>query len=498
MKNRICMVFIILGFWSCDLPFKTKDKDNGSDLFIVSHNYSGERIVHAHPVTINWSDMEIARFEHFKIERGVGPTLDELIWSEVVTITDSLETSYIDSIEDDQTFQYRVRLVDQNNQFMLAYSEPFTVPDVTSLNVRVDYFYFEDAYESAFLDNDDTLYVSPGNYTVNLRFLTKDIIFTSTGGSEATILEGVSDTSSVVEIHNGIMNGFTITNGIGNEGGGVQVWGDAVLENCVIVDNKTVEADANIQIYPFGYGGGVYLTENAVMRDCFVAENWGKFGAGGVLMDGTSRIEDCLIFRNTTKGKGGGILIFSDQCTILRSSVRGNKSLGSTMGGLDDSFGGGIAAYTGIHTVSNTLIKGNQSSRGGGGVYVSQDANISFVNSIIYKNRSALYRGDAGSALSYGSLSIRNTIVWDNTGQTPPRFLWDDSYFSNIDEVRHIQTDHGNIRGEPLFTDIEENDFTLLEESPCIDAGDSSDVFIDLNGTRNDLGIYGGPNPIQF
>jgi hypothetical protein len=497
MKKILFPIILLLVSESCDLPFKTKGDSDNSDIFTVSHDYTGEKIVHPHPVTLTWSDMEITRFKHFKVERGMGTGQDEIVWTNVATITDSLETTFTDSIEDDQMFQYRVRLVDKSNQFMIAYSEPFTVPDVTSLNVRDDYFFFEDAYESSFLDDGDTLFISPGNYTVNLRFLTKDIFFTSTNGAEQTVLVGVSDTSSVVEIHKGVMSGFTVRDGVGNEGGGVQVWGNAILEDCIITENKTVEADANIQIYPFGYGGGVYLTENALMRNCLVSDNWGKFGAGGILMDGYSKIEDCEIFRNVTKGKGGGILIFSDQCTVSGSSVRGNKSLGSTMGGLDDSFGGGIAAYTGNHAVTNTLLKGNYSSRGGGGVFVAPNATISFINSIFQKNRSGLFRGDNGSGLSYGDLTIRNTIVWDNTGRNP-RFLWNESYFSNIDEISYIQTAHGNIREDPLFVDISESDYLLLPGSPCIDAGDSLDVYNDLDGSRNDMGIYGGPDPIQF
>ena len=494
---RINFFLIFLVFASCDLPFKPKNDSNKTVIFTVSHDYTGEYIVHSHPVTLTWSDMEITRFKHFKVERGMGSSEDDIVWTHIITITDSLETSYTDSIEDDQLFQYRVRLVDKSNQFMIAYSETFTVPVVTSLNVRNDYFYFEDAYESAFLDDGDTLFVSPGTYTVNLRFLTKDIYFISTNGANQTVLEGVSDTSSVVEFHKGVMGGFTVRNGVGNEGGGVQVWGNAILEDCIITGNKTVEADVNIQIYPFGFGGGVYLTENALMRNCLVVDNWGKFGAGGVLMDGTSRIEDSEIFSNDTKGKGGGILLFSDQCTVSGSSVRGNKSLGGTMGGLDDSFGGGIAAYTGNHAVTNTLLKGNYSSRGGGGVFVAPNATISFVNSIFHKNRSGLFRGDNGSGLSYGDLTIRNTIVWDNTGRNP-RFLWNESYFSNIDEISYIQTAHGNIREDPLFVDISESDYLLRPESPCIDAGDSLNVYNDADNSRNDMGIYGGPDPIQF
>jgi hypothetical protein len=167
------------------------------------------------------------------------------------------------------------------------------------------------------------------------------------------------------------------------------------------------------------------------------------------------------------------------------------------MGGLDDSFGGGIATYSGNHFINNTLIKGNYSSRGGGGVFVSQNASISFINSIFHRNRSGLFRGDNGSGLSYGDLTIRNTIVWDNTGRNP-RFLWNESYFSNIDEVSYIQTNHGNIRDEPLFEDITQNNFILMSGSPCINTGDSLNIYNDTDNSRNDMGIFGGPDPIQF
>ena len=46
---------------------------------------------------------------------------------------------------------------------------------------------------------------------------------------------------------------------------------------------------------------------------------------------------------------------------------------------------------------------------------------------------------------------------------------------------------NGNISANPLFQDIEQNNFELLWQSPCIDAGNpNSDL--DLDGTIADLG----------
>jgi len=44
----------------------------------------------------------------------------------------------------------------------------------------------------------------------------------------------------------------------------------------------------------------------------------------------------------------------------------------------------------------------------------------------------------------------------------------------------------GNINFNPIFTDINNSNYTYLEPSPCIDQGDPS--LLDPNGSRSDIG----------
>jgi len=64
----------------------------------------------------------------------------------------------------------------------------------------------------------------------------------------------------------------------------------------------------------------------------------------------------------------------------------------------------------------------------------------------------------------------------------------------------------GNIDQDPLFNAPSEGvgveydglnaDWSLQEGSPCIDAGDPDPIYNDPDGTRNDMGAYGGPNAL--
>ena len=47
----------------------------------------------------------------------------------------------------------------------------------------------------------------------------------------------------------------------------------------------------------------------------------------------------------------------------------------------------------------------------------------------------------------------------------------------------------GNINADPLFNDIENEDYTLQATSPCIDAGNPNSS-LDLDGTPADMGAY--------
>ncbi len=54
-----------------------------------------------------------------------------------------------------------------------------------------------------------------------------------------------------------------------------------------------------------------------------------------------------------------------------------------------------------------------------------------------------------------------------------------------------------NIFLNPQFVNMDLQDYHLLDSSPCKDAGNPDLSYNDIDGSRNDMGAYGGPGPIK-
>ncbi len=92
---------------------------------------------------------------------------------------------------------------------------------------------------------------------------------------------------------------------------------------------------------------------------------------------------------------------------------------------------------------------------------------------------------------------------------------WEDANIDFIVQYSNVDggwEGEGNIDLDPMFTDPENDDYTFLPSSPCIDAGNPDPTYNDpedpndpgfplwpSQGTlRNDMGCYGGPGAIDL
>lgn len=208
--------------------------------------------------------------------------------------------------------------------------------------------------------------------------LTNAITLVSSGGPQAAVIAGGSNTRCVYVGANAVLMGFTLTNGNGNgnnvfsgditnerSGGGAWCAPGGVVSNCLVVGNY---ADPT-----YGFGGGVFggtiysstLTNNfaaygggaamAILSGSTIVSNsWhngGHFGGG--LYQATA--SNCVITANWSYYGAGGVY----RSTLYNCTVSTNSSTG----------GPGAGAY--LSTLFHCLVVSNNAASSGGGAYES-------------------------------------------------------------------------------------------------------------------------------
>lgn len=214
--------------------------------------------------------------------------------------------------------------------------------------------------------------------------------------------------------------------------------GIALVERCTFVDNKAE-----------GYGGaigGAYPF--AIVRDC--------------------------VFRNNRAGRHGGALHFNHRGgTFINCWFQGNIA-GGEGGALSLS-----STKSGSRAVNCVLIDNHAGI--GGAVFTRGGHTSLFSNCLLADNVATV----AGGAIAGYVASTANSII---RGNTPDQVDPDADVrisFCNI-EGGWVGAGAGNIDADPLFVDRPQFDFRLQADSPCIDAGWTLGVPLDVADVDND------------
>jgi hypothetical protein len=237
----------------------------------------------------------------------------------------------------------------------------------------------------------DTVLVAPGVYKENLDFKGKAITVKTSAGPGVTTVDG-QQRGSVVTFKSGegnasVLEGFTVTNGKSDKGGGIACIGAAptILGNVVTKNKSPLEGGGiyggtgaiilsnTIERNKAHSGGGVY--GGALVSRNRIALNFANWlGSGGGVAHAT------MVEFNTIEGNGadfGGGVFLCD--TVLSNIIRNNRYA---------EYGGGVS---GGRLVENNLIEGNGAATWGGGV---DGADVVRNNTIV--GNSAQDRGGGG------------------------------------------------------------------------------------------------------
>ena len=217
-------------------------------------------------------------------------------------------------------------------------------------HVPADFPTIQYAVDAA-LDGDEII-VAPGTYTSTADEVVdmqgKEVWLHSSGGAEVTIIDGEGTRRGIYcsngETSNTIIQGFTITNGYANHGGGMYNDNSSpTLTNCTFTENSSDE-----------YGGGMYCNGSSpTLTNCTFTNNSADDG-GGMVNDNSSNptLTYCSFTGNTAGYNGGGMYNeYNSSPTLTNCTFTENSS---------DEYGGGMRNLPDCSpTLTDTTVCGN-------------------------------------------------------------------------------------------------------------------------------------------
>jgi parallel beta-helix repeat protein len=347
----------------------------------------------------------------------------------------------------------------------------------------------------------DEIRVAPGTYHETINFNGKAVRLYSAGAAAVTIIDGTGLSGPVVTCNQGetpttVLDGFTITGGNADEGGGMYNSGSSpTVTDCTFRGNSAS-----------GSGGGMCnQSSSPTVTDCTFSGN--SAGAGGGMYNENygrptaTHLTHCTFSGNSASDLGGGMFNYQGSRAVVSNCTFSDNTGGAVFNVLASSL-----------TATNCVFNGNS----GHAIATGEESRSTLINCVIRDNSgigmstggfsdgiaiNCTFSGNAGGGVGGAFTTVINSILWSDPGG---ELLGPDVATTvTYSDIQGGFAGEGNINADPLF----DANLGLQAGSPCIDAGSSAavpeDVTTDLDGKRRiqgtgvDMGAYESPHKVK-
>jgi hypothetical protein len=374
---------------------------------------------------------------------------------------------------------------------------------VSQVDTEADYDTINDALDAG----EDCISVGPGTY-YEIIYLASDVLLTGAEGPEETIISGLYDEGPVIWLATGVTNdtvisGFTLQEGAGHlitstnssrlvseytYGGGIYAYySTPTLKDLIVTNNTLPEYYYDSTLYQTSSGGGAYLSpystdgESLILEDVEFTNNEAYVGADIHVYGYSGSVELRRVWTHDSYASGVAS-IYLYYSTSAYDMLLENIIIDSFTQSQNSS---ALQVYYANVEMNNIAIVDTV-----GYAPLSVNFTTSVVNEIVVRNSVFAYNDTTygiyvANSSTESSFSIKYSALYE------PDSIYETAGTNS--------TDSSNLIGDyPAFDSFSQdgdgtNDtLTLDSNSPLIDAGDPSTAYNDNDGTRNDIGPYGG------
>lgn len=221
--------------------------------------------------------------------------------------------------------------------------------------------------------------------------------------TRTTTIDGEYTRGGVEGASNATLDGFTITHGTAEYGGGMYNSSAApTVTNCAFTGNSAT----------FGDGGGMYnFSASPSVTNCTFTGNSAEYGDGGGMYNSSASptVSNCTFSVNSTGYNGGGMHNSSASPSVMDCTFTGNSA---TLNG-----GGGMSnASSSSPQVKNCIFDGNFVELGHGGGMYNSSASPTVTNCTFSGNSAEI--GDGGGMYNFSaSPTVTNCVFTGNSAE---------------------------------------------------------------------------------